>query len=151
MDSETGRKMSKQTPRKAWGSGRIAVLARLDTIRSELGQGLPLTVIYDRHKAVIGVGYPSFCKLIERYAGDAKLTPRRSHPREQVPSQPPFPKPTPPVTAGVATSKSLPAAEERTDARHEPVPQRTFRHHGIVQEGEPEQLFGPGFLPKRRG
>jgi hypothetical protein len=68
--------MSKQTPRKAWGSGRIAVLGRLDTIRSELSQGLPLTVIYDRHKTAIGIGYPSFCKLIERYAGDAKLTPR---------------------------------------------------------------------------
>jgi hypothetical protein len=63
--------MSRQTPRKAWGSGRIAVLARLDTIRSELGQGFPLTVIYDRHKTAIGIGYPSFCKLIERYAGDA--------------------------------------------------------------------------------
>jgi hypothetical protein len=142
--------MSKETSRKAWGSGRIAVLARLDTIRSELGHGLPLTAIYNRHKAAIGIGYPSFCKLIDRYAGDAKLVPRRASPRADVPDRPPCPssKPTPPATAA---AQSPPAAEEPTHARHEPAPPRTFRHHGVVQEGEPEQLFGPGFLSKRRG
>ena len=35
--------MSDDIPRKAWGAGRVALVARLDTIRSEMGQGLPLT------------------------------------------------------------------------------------------------------------
>jgi hypothetical protein len=141
--------MSNGKARKAWGSGRIAVLARLDTIRSELGQGLPLTAIYDRHKAAIGIGYPSFCKLIERYAGDAKLIPRRASRHAEMAGHPPCPSPKPPPA--IAAAQSPPAAEEPTHARREPAPQRTFRHHGIVQEGEPEQLFGPGYLPRRGG
>jgi hypothetical protein len=49
-------------------------VARLDMIRSEMGQVLPLTAIYARHRAALGIGYQSFCKLIARYAGDAKLS-----------------------------------------------------------------------------
>jgi hypothetical protein len=142
--------MNNGTPRKPWGSGRIAVLARLDTIRSELGQGLPMTVIYARHKAAVAIGYPSFCKLIDRYAGDAKLIRRQASPRAGARDQPPCAslKPTPPSPA---TSKSSPAAGEPSHARYEPAARPTFRHHGIVQEGEPEQLFGPGYLPRRGG
>ena len=74
-------------------------MARLDTIRSEMGQGLPLTAIYDRHRAALGIGYQSFCKLIAGYAGDAKLSPRYAAPRSDASRRPPAPKPAPPTLA----------------------------------------------------
>ena len=83
--------MSEDKPRKAWGAGRVALVARLDTIRSEMGQGLPLTAIYDRHRAALGIGYQSFCKLIARYAGDAKLSPRYARPTARGRAGPPPP------------------------------------------------------------
>ena len=63
--------------RKPWGSGRVALFARFDTIKTELRQGYPLTVIYERHQAALGVGYRAFCKLVRQYAEDAKFAPRR--------------------------------------------------------------------------
>jgi len=139
--------MSDDKPRQAWGAGRVALVARLDTIRSEMGQGLPLTAIYDRHRATLGIGYQSFCKLIARYAGDAKLSPRYAAPRSEAPRRLPAPKPVPPAPA---VAPQPPSAEGSVHVRHGPA-RATFQHHGIVQAGEPEQLFGPGFLPKRRG
>jgi len=117
-------------------------VSRLETIRSEIGEGLLLTTIYDRHKAALGIGYAGFCKLVARYAEDAK--PLRPRPVPAIASAP--------SPASVPPARPIPsAAEARPHARHEPAGRPDFQHHGIVQEGEPEQLFGPGFLPKRRG
>lgn len=133
--------MSNETPRKSWGSGRVAFVARLPTIRSEMGQGLPLTAIYARHQTALGIGYQSFCKLVTRYAGDAKLGASLPAARDQTPEQTsPAPPPPPPA----------PAAGIPAHARHEPASRPTFHHDGRTKEGEPEQLFGPGFLPGSR-
>lgn len=130
---------NEQSP-PSWGKGRTVFVSRLETIRSEIGEGLLLTTIYDRHKAALGIGYKGFCKLVARYADDAK--PLRSRP---VPAVAQARSPALPVSPAPLTP------ETRAHARHEPVARPDFKHHGIVQEGEPEQLFGPGFLPKRRG
>ena len=130
-----------QSHKPSWGTGRVAFVALLDTIRSQIGQGLPLTTIYDRHKTALGISYSGFCKLVARYADDAK--PLKRHPAAVV-ANTLSPAPAPPVRPTPAT------AEAQPHARHEPAPRPDFKHHGIVQEGEPEQLFGPGFLPKRR-
>ncbi len=124
-----------------WGTGRTAFVALRDTIRAEIGQGLLLTTIFERHKAVLGVSYSSFCRLVARYADDAKPL----KPRPTVDSRVPSPAPAPPIRPAPHSM------EGQTHARHEPAGRPDFKHHGIVQEGEPEQLFGPGFLPKRRG
>ena len=135
--------MTDQRPLKpSWGKGRIAFVALLDTVRHEIGQGLPLTTIYGRHKAALGIGYSGFCKLVSRYADDAR--PLRSSPAAASASAP-CPPPVPPASP-VPSMMDTPA-----HARHEPAARPGFKHHGIVQEGEPEQLFGPGFFPKRRG
>jgi hypothetical protein len=126
----------------SWGVGRVAFVALLDTIRSEIGQGLLLTTIYDRHKAALGISYSGFCKLVARYADDAKPLKRRP---VGIVANAPSPAPVPPAHPIPAT------AEARPHARHEPAARPDFKHHGIIQEGEPEQLFGPGFLPKPRG
>ena len=125
----------------SWGTGRIAFVALLDTIRVEMGQGMLLTTIFDRHKAALGISYSAFCKLVARHADDAKPLRRRP----TVVTQPPSPAPAPP------TRPVPPTTETHRHARHDPAGRPDFKHHGIVQEGEPEQLFGPGFLPKRGG
>lgn len=133
--------MADQRPFKpSWGTGRIAFVALRDTIRAEIAQGLLLTTIFDRHKAALGVSYSAFCKLVARYADDAK--PLRHRPTAVAKAHSPAPiPPAQPVP---------PTAEAQPHARHEPATRPDFKHHGIVQDGEPEQLFGPGFLPKRR-
>lgn len=125
----------------SWGAGRVAFVALLDMIRSEIGRGLPLTTIYGRHKAALGISYSGFCKLVARYADDAKPLKRRP---VGVSTSVLSPTPVPPARPIPTT------AEAPRHARHEPAARTDFKHHGIVQEGEPEQLFGPGFLPKRR-
>jgi len=64
-------RMSEKPPRKGWGSGRIAFLARLPDIKSDIASGIPLTAIYARHPN-LGITYRSFCRLVARYAQDAK-------------------------------------------------------------------------------
>ena len=136
---------------KPWGAGRIAFVARLDAIRSELGQGLPLTVIYERHRAALGIGYASFCKLVARYAEDAKLAQRRSRLGKAasvaVPELPRRPSPESQTEIPPPTQ-----AEGPTHATgHAPaIPAiRTFRHNPVPQAGEIDQLLGSGFLRKR--
>ncbi len=114
----------------------MVFFARLEAIRSELSQGYPLTIIYDRHQAALQIGYRSFCKLVSRYAADAKLTARHSPSANKVP---PIAGPARPFAAELAVPPARPTAAGPT-----------FEHHGIVQDGEPDLLFGPGFLPKRK-
>jgi len=63
------------TPR--WGAGRVAFVARLDTIRSEIAQGFTLRAIYERHETALGIGYSAFCKLVLRHADAARPTRKR--------------------------------------------------------------------------
>jgi hypothetical protein len=142
------------------GSGRIAFLAQQNEIASELKAGWPVKASYLARVDKLGMSYQQFARYVDAFIRnpDQQSRPRAhratvaagSAPTQSAPAPLP-PKPTPPTTTVMATSKSQPAAQEPIDVRHEPAPQRTFHHHGIVQEGEPEQLFGPGYLPKRRG
>ncbi len=116
--------MEDAPPRKPWGAGRVAFLARLDAITAEIAQGLPLTAIYETHRAALGIGYPSFVKLVGRYANGARVTRRRTRTVEETPS------PTTPPAAP-APPPALPLPEKgSSDARHEPVAPRTFTYDG---------------------
>src|SRR6202007_150763 len=109
------------------GAGRRGGPAGYDPSRA--GPGLPS----DRHLRAPQDGdrdrLPVILQTHRALRRRRQTDPASKPSREQVPTPPPLPKPTPPVTAVMAASKSPPAAEERIDARHEPVPQRTFRHH----------------------
>lgn len=110
--------------RKSWGAGRVAFIARLDKIKGELAQGLPLTTIYANHQAALGIGYPSFCKLVNRYAPDAKLATRRSRA---------------PTTAELKPPQAAPI----------PKPARAEPPGDVVedeQDDRPAPRFGPGRL-----
>jgi hypothetical protein len=138
------------------GSGRIAFIAQQNEIASELKAGWPIKASYLARIDKLGMSYQQFARYVDALIRTPDQRSRRRAPLTTAatghalsPSPLP-PKPTPPVTTVTGASPSPSAAEEPTDARHEPVARPTFRHHGIVQEGEPEQLFGPGYLPKRR-
>src|ERR1700760_2462906 len=100
----------------AWGSGRGAFLSLLETIRAEVARGLPLIAVFESHKPTLGVGYKAFCKLVSRYAEDAK--PSRRHVAGARPAGDRVPPSRPsPIASGI-----LP------DARQQPNRRPDFRH-----------------------
>ena len=70
--------MSEKT--KRWGQGRIVFLSDLPAIRAEVARGVPLTDIFASRAARLGIGYRAFCKLVSRYAADAKIQPSGTRP-----------------------------------------------------------------------
>jgi len=128
---------------KAWGIGRVAFLARIDTIKAELAQGWPLTAVYARHREALGIGYWGFWRLVARYAADARPVPIQAVNDE--------PKRKPHVAADAAcldthtTAKKAPPTlrtGEGTDAHAGHQPHRTFNHDPIERPGDYERLFG---------
>ena len=63
-----------QTP-KRWGSGRISFMADLASIRDDLARAIPMTEIFAARKDRLGITYSAFCKLVARYASDARIKP----------------------------------------------------------------------------
>jgi len=122
--------------------GRVAFLARIDTIRAELAQGWSLTTVHARHKDALGIGYKTFWRLVVRHAADARPVPGRA------------------VSEGVKPDRQASASEARSDARaatakpppppsvegsdayagHQPP--RTFTHDPLERPGDYERLFG---------
>jgi hypothetical protein len=126
--------------RAAWGTGRVALLARLDAIRPELARGVPLTAIYAQHRDALGIGYASFVKLVGRYADEHRVARRR--PRDG-------------GAGGAATEAEasglapLPAAAAPPPAPASTRP-RTFEYDPVWRPGDEERLLGPSFTKGRR-
>ena len=140
-----------KAPPRPPGTGRVAFLASLNVIRREIEGGDYLTTIHARHAAELGITYSAFRKLVARYAPEAKPVRRpygSASPR--TPTPPVVPAPTPRTAPGLAPTTPPPATGNPSHARHEPTGRPTFVHDGRTKEGEPEQLFGPGFLPGSR-
>jgi hypothetical protein len=49
------------------GLARVAFLARREDFQRLLDAGYPLRVIYEEHKAQLGIGYPQFTRYVGRY------------------------------------------------------------------------------------
>ena len=130
-------------PPKAWGIGRVAFFARIDTIRAELAQGWPLTAVYARHREALGIGYWGFCRLVARHAADARPVPMHA-----VNDEPKRKRHAAPGTASHdahTTAKKAPPmlrTGEGTDAHAGHQPHRTFNHDPIEWPGDYERLFG---------
>ncbi|MDA8253276.1 MAG: hypothetical protein M0Z28_29465 [Rhodospirillales bacterium] len=124
--------MRAASPRRSWGAGRVAFLAMLDIIRGELRQGYPLTAIFARHQAALGIRYPGFCKLVRRYAEDAKVVNARAPARQLPPLPGPIATPPPPLA---------PAPQGPHDAGHQPA-RRTFNHDPIEHPDDRRRLLG---------
>ena len=134
--------------RAPWGVGRIAFFARLDAITADLAAGWPMTAIFQRHKAVLGISYSGFCKLVRRHANDA--WPGRRQPAEPSSDASPaapnrsdaLAPPAPPPTATPQDGPPSHAAPEQ--------PRGSFRYSPHPREGEIDQLFGPGFFAGKK-
>lgn len=59
--------MEKPPGKKHRGVGRVAFLARIETIQAEIEQGWPLTAIYERHQGALGITYSQFARYVRHY------------------------------------------------------------------------------------
>jgi hypothetical protein len=127
--------MAAKSSRTAWGAGRVAFIARIDAIRSEMRQGYPLTMIFARHQTALGIRYQTFCKLVSRYAADARLAPVRARSDANPP-----PASAPALsTTSEARLPSLPA-QGPSDARHLPG-RRGFNHDPLERPDDRRRLL----------
>lgn len=91
-------KPDKAGPVRHWGAGRVVFLTILETVRRDVKQGYPLTVIYRRHAAKLGVSYASFARYVQRYItqADNRESRRRAAKRDAaLPSSQAAPSPSP--------------------------------------------------------
>ena len=142
-----GMSVNGKRARTPWGAGRIALFARLDAITSDLAAGWPMTAIYKRHMAGLGISYSGFCKLVRRHANEARPEHREPPPlsdtNSSVPNRSEAVAPTLPATP--VTPQDRPpshAADEQ--------PRGTFRYSPIPKEGEIDRLFGSGFFAGKK-
>jgi len=128
-----------ETPRrKARGLGRVAFIAILPAIKTELAEGYTAKLIFEKHadKLAGKISYPQFVRYV-RPLREASPLPIR-------------PTPASPPELPDVIAPAIPATETSPHARHEPTAKRTFVHDGRTKEGEAERLFGPGYLPGSR-
>jgi hypothetical protein len=136
-------------PRAPWGVGRIALFARLDAIVAELAAGWPMTAVYRRHMAALGISYSGFCKLVRRHAGDSR--PGRRHPVGQHSdvSSAEANRPNAVAPSSSTPFTAMPQDGQLSHAADE-QPRGTFRYSPIAKEGEVDQLFGSGFFAGKK-
>jgi hypothetical protein len=104
---------------KRWGRGRTVFLSDLPAIRAEISRGLPLTEVFAPRSERLGIKYAAFCKLVARYAADARIKPTVA--------QQPNPQPSPAAQQGPP------------DVGREP---RTFKHESQVTKTARERILG---------
>jgi hypothetical protein len=144
---EAGSPVSGKPSRVPWGAGRIALFARLDAITSDLAAGWPMTAIYKRHMAGLGISYSGFCKLVRRHANEARPEHREPPPlsdtNSSVPNRSEAVAPTVPAT--LVTPQDRPPSHAAVEQ-----PRGTFRYSPIAKEGEIDRLFGSGFFAGKK-
>jgi len=117
--------------------GRVAFLARIDTIRTELAQGWSLTAVHARHKDALGICYQAFCRLVARHASDARPAAVRAVNEEAKSDRQASARAAGPGTRASAAS---PLPTSPSVEGHQP--HRTFNHDPIERPGDYERLFG---------
>ena len=122
--------------RTAWGAGRVAFLARLDKIKADLASGVPLKAIYAKHQAGLGIAYPTFCRLVNRYAADAKPTVQTPAPRKPRYATRSSPAPAQPARTPVPTEGTRNAGLNPTS--------RNFEYDPSPRQDDKDRLIGPG-------
>jgi hypothetical protein len=141
----------KPVPPKEWGLGRVAFFACIDTVRAEIGQGWPLTIIHARHRDKLGICYSAFCKLVGQHAADARpgASPRAGAARRTAGDMSDRVK-GPGTTShnGFVTESgsSVHFAPQLTREGERPhggqQPSRTFVHDPVERPGDYERLLG---------
>ena len=129
------------------GMARVAFLAHLDVIRTELSQGFPLKAVYQKYQAKLGMSYTQFtryCAQLPR--AEAALFPATAITPGQAPSPRPRSQQAPKAQAGPPSP--VPQTKGPAYAGHQPVqPARTFNHDPLEKPGDRERLLGPDWKP----
>jgi hypothetical protein len=132
--------MGDRTGRAAWGAGRVAFLARLETISSELREGHSLTTIFERHRLALAISYPSFCRLASQFAADARPA-RVYSPRAATPNLPVHSS-APATAATSATPSSNHAQQQGSDNAGQYARPRGFNHDPLERPDDRKRLLG---------
>ena len=135
--------MAQGPEKKVRGTARVAFIANLATIRTELAEGWTAKSIYDRHanKLAGKVSYPQFVRYVRQLRETEPALPigRASAPTPHQ-ARPKLP-PAPPLDV---TTPSTPEAGSPADARPDPLRRRTFEHDGQPRQDDIERLItGP--------
>ncbi|MBS7736777.1 MULTISPECIES: TraK family protein [Pseudomonadota] len=59
--------MAEAPKKSSRGAGRVAFLARLDSIRKMVEEGYPVVLIYEQHGEGMGISYSQFARYVARY------------------------------------------------------------------------------------
>lgn len=121
--------------RRAYGHGRVALIALLDPIRDAVERGHPLGEIYREHQVALGVTYAQFAKLLRRYLD---VVPLHRRPREAVArSSQRLASP------GIAVPLSAPVpSEPQTPEKHPSKGSQEWRQlHGIPDDRPRKPAF----------
>lgn len=124
--------------------GRVAFIAHRAEIEAEINAGWPLKGSYEKRQDQLGITYPQFVKYVHAIIigkGAAKRAPVQKSPASDAPAN-----------EVLETPKETHQQQGSSNARHAPgTPRPTFNPNGVTKEGEPEALFGPGFIKPRKG
>lgn len=116
---------------KRWGQGRIVFMSELPEIRAEISRAVPMTEVFASRSDRLGIGYSAFCKLVSKYAPDAKIHPatrqdvagnRAAHGMKPTAGNPPPPQRTAPVesTPRPVVQPALPTDDPADEAPNFP-------------------------------
>jgi hypothetical protein len=120
------------------GVGRVAFIAHLETITTQLDAGWPIKAVYERHATALNMSYAQFARYVDQIIrrGRAPLPATASRPglmsaSLELPSQPPAPAQPPRIIPGGPTH-----------AGHAPA--RTFNHDPLERPDDRKRLLGEG-------
>lgn len=132
--------MGGRTGRAAWGAGRVAFLARLETISREIREGHSLTAIFERHRVALAISYPSFCRLASQFAADAR--PARVHSQRAATPNLPVQPSAPAMAALSATARPNQAQQQGSDNAGQFARPRGFNHDPVERPDDRKRLLG---------
>ncbi len=133
--------------KKVRGSARVAFIAHLDTIASELRQGHTAQAVYERHqtKLASSISYQQFARYVRQLREDGLVkmpvgqaspsSPRAAAQSVSTPAASPT-APDPQLTSSAPSKGSA-------HARHEPATRRTFEYSPHVTAEEKARIIGP--------
>lgn len=118
------------------GVGRVAFIAHLETITTELDAGWPIKAVYERHAAELSMSYAQFARYVDQIVrrGRTRMPATASRagftsPSLELLSQPPAPaQPAGTVSEGPAHAGHAPA--------------RTFNHDPLEKPDDRKRLLG---------
>jgi Family of unknown function (DUF5338) len=128
--------------RRIRGTARVAFVALMDIIVTELELGYTAVAIYERNQIKLrgSISYPQFARYVRQLRDDGVVKPPLGRSTEVPATLAPQLKPKP--NAPPISQPQPAAAERREDARHHPFRNRGFNHDAIERPDDRKRLLG---------